>query len=319
MVRRYVSALVGVMAAFVLTFGSAGSALAGPGAPDPNEPKPDGYEFVGDGTPPAKIEKLTPEAQATLDEKQQLADEYTQVRAGKADEQAWLKRWVAFLDKAGDHKGARENEKRGSSSGTIADAAMTTQGTSKSLTVAQFPQERSYYCGPGSAKSILSYKNSTSHDGEALSQSLLGTAKYLETDAPNYQTAWCNGVNCANHPYPETLSYWLTGNWYNLYVAVGSPNLSTYQSNLMADINGYYPMAGNTVESGGGAHYNNHPFYSTIYHWVAIRGYDSNGGTTQIVDPAANSAAVNWANVQPYANINSGDMVSFMSTRGYVW
>lgn len=233
MLRRYVSVFIGVLAVCVMVFGSAGSAYAGAGGGSDKDDKNDKrVKVIGDGTTAiAGTAVLPSQAQALLDKKNTLSDEYVLVEQGKMDRQTYKEHWRAFLKEVNAPDMEQVVAARGEA--VTSEAVAAAAPTSKTLGVTQFPQQKSYWCGPGSANSILQYLNPTSHDGEAVSQSLLANAnrKYLETDYWG-QTPWSYGANSEFHPYPETLTYWMTGNYYGLYAPVGAPSLTTYKNNL---------------------------------------------------------------------------------------
>jgi hypothetical protein len=185
--------------------------------------------------------------------------------------------------------------------------------------ISQQPQEKSYYCGPGSGYAIFKGKGkvTSAYNGQSLSQSVLGSTTYLSTDL-HTGTNWSDS---SGYPMQTTLNRWLGTSW---YIPAGAPSLSAYENDLVVDVDHGYAFAANVVEMAGGTHLPGHPVSKTIYHWVAPYGYSSSDGitanTTSYADPAGQSTAVSWGmGVYAYNNVASSTMKYLVGQRGIIW
>jgi hypothetical protein len=269
--------------------------------------------------------------------KSMMATEWSDFRLGHvssekyvADAIAFEKRWSKF------HAGAPRPKAAGASAGiSSAQAAPNSMYSDNTLyPFSQFPESPTWYCGPAATQSILTYltiyklHNSTtnSHDGEALTQPCLaGTCgsgapyswKYLETNhwGSLKGTPWWSGGT--DWPVPESLNYWLWGNYNVFYAAYKPTSLSDYEAKFTYDIDSFYPVAADVEEIAGGTHLLNHPQNKEIEHWIALDSYGSYGGLTSYVDPVAGSA-LNW-NPMPPAQVwsfDSGMMYTMLTDSG---
>ena len=92
-----------------------------------------------------------------------------------------------------------------------------------------------------------------------------------------------------------------------------------FRSRLMTNVVTHKQgIAGNAVEVTNGPHLNGHP-NRTIYHWVAVRGYDDAGATTRYADSVAGSG-ISWSRPVPrYNEISTDKIVTIFGARGYIW
>ena len=178
------------------------------------------------------------------------------------------------------------------------------------------------YCGPATAYSMLQGLGyPTSHDGEALSQNTLATTKYLET---NYwgNTPW-SGLS-GDHPMPESLNYWRTSSYSGYYQADGlgtgrpAPDTSTFEFDVIYDVDNRWSVAANITEVVGGYHLAGHP-NQNIGHWLPIYGYYSYGANFYYADPA-NSVPASWGWSAPaYSSDSAANFSGLVQARGVVW
>lgn len=176
--------------------------------------------------------------------------------------------------------------------------------------IRQTPQARTYWCGPATLTTLVQA------DGRAISQQT--AARYLKTTRNG--TNWYSGGG--NYPMERTLERYSGGFDYtpqNLAYTPSARDMQLFKTRLMTDIAVHNQgIAGNAVEVRNGPHLNGHP-NRTIYHWIAVRGYDDNGETTRYADPVAGSS-ISWsAPVPRYAEIDTDTIVTIFGARGYIW
>jgi hypothetical protein len=99
-----------------------------------------------------------------------------------------------------------------------------------------------------------------------------------------------------------------------------STDVARYKARLVQNVNDGWGIAGDVVEvEDSGLRLVGHP-NETIYHWIAIRGYTSNGNYTAYADPAGQSPAVTWGkNVPRYSTMSSSTIMKILGERGYIW
>ena len=178
----------------------------------------------------------------------------------------------------------------------------------KSIT--QKAQSRSYWCGPATLATLVQA------DGVKISQTR--AAKRLNTTSNG--TNWYNGSG--NYPMEKALEHYTDDFEYtpqNLPYSPSKSDKETYKKRLVTDVAvNKQGIAGNAVEVTNGPHLNGHP-NRTIYHWVAVRGYDDEGETTRYADPVSGSG-ISWPGpVDRYNEIDSDKIVTIFGARGYIW
>lgn len=192
---------------------------------------------------------------------------------------------------------------------------LTTQSaapTHKSLKlVRQHAQTRSYWCGPATLESLVQASKVT------ISQTT--AAKRLHTTSNG--TNWYSGSG--RYPMEQALDHYTSGDFnfsaVNLPDGPSKAQKKSYQARLVDSVSKHgQGIAGNAVEVTNGPHLNGHP-NRTIYHWVAVRGYDDLGKTTRYADSVAGSN-ISWAAPVPrYNEIGSDTIVRIFGARGYIW
>ncbi|MBB3326860.1 C39 family peptidase [Microlunatus antarcticus] len=181
----------------------------------------------------------------------------------------------------------------------------------KSLkSVKQKAQSRTYWCGPATLATLVQV------DGTKISQTT--AAKRLKTTRNG--TNWYSGAG--NYPMEKALEHYGDDVEYaaaNLPYSPSKSDKETYKKRLVTDIAVHKQgIAGNAVEVTNGPHLNGHP-NRTIYHWVAVRGYDDDGETTRYADPVSGSG-ISWQGpVDRYNEIDSDKIVTIFGARGYIW
>jgi hypothetical protein len=186
--------------------------------------------------------------------------------------------------------------------------------SSASLIANQTPQATSYWCGPAAVHEALDAL------GVSLSQSAAATALHTTTDG----TAWSGGgTSPSGYPVPDVMNRYQSRNYYvPQYVgSATSSSINTYENDLEMDISGLRaPLIGDAWETSTGYHLNGHPRDRTIFHWFEIRGYYASGGSTLYEDSVHGATSISWSwSVPAYSNLPSGQIVSIVGGRGYVW
>jgi len=185
--------------------------------------------------------------------------------------------------------------------------------THKSLKlVRQQPQLRSYWCGPATLASLV--------QADKVEISQASAAKSLKTTTNG--TDWYQGTS-GGYPMQKALDRYapegIAFSPVNLPDGPTKAQKLAYKKRLVANISTYgQGIAGNAVEVPNGPHLNGHP-NRTIYHWVAVRGYDDGGETTRYADSVAGSS-ISWAAPVPrYNEIDSDTIMRIFGARGYIW
>ncbi len=189
------------------------------------------------------------------------------------------------------------------------------QTTSRRLPIYQVPQETTFWCGYAAIKSLLDY------GGVDLTQREIAKIVYnVEKPCPWYIS---HGDDRSQFPVATNLHKW-TGYYYVPipYGRAGANPIDTnlVESSVIYTINKKYGVlaAGNST---GKKDYTlpGYPTDENINHWIAIDGYDNNGKTIWIVDPAK-SDVIRWSkNIKKYYDIPSTLLRNYVSTRGLIW
>lgn len=176
--------------------------------------------------------------------------------------------------------------------------------------IKQKAQDRTYWCGPATLATLV--QASDAHISETTA------AKRLKTTRDG--TNWYSGSG--NYPMEQALERYSKDFDYtpaNLAYTPSKADKKKFKERLVTDVAVHgQGIAGNAVEVTNGPHLNGHP-NRTIYHWVAVRGYDDDGETTRYADPVAGSS-ISWSGpVDRYNEIDSDKIVTIFGARGYIW
>ena len=180
-------------------------------------------------------------------------------------------------------------------------------------TLLQVPQERDYYCGPSTAKSIISSRSSNP------SQKTLAHKDWLETDVWGNTPWWVGGNADGYNPMQYTLNKYQGINYYSIYGS--SVTASGLKSKVVYSIDRGYGIAADIWEVPGGSYLPGHPAGYEIFHWVPIDGYYNYGDTIHYAEPIYNASSVSWyQNIKnPYYNVSLSTMANVTDVRGIVW
>lgn len=171
-------------------------------------------------------------------------------------------------------------------------------------------QDRTYWCGPATLASLVQASDVRISEKTA--------AKRLKTTRNG--TNWYSGGG--TYPMEKALERYSDGFDYtpaNLAYTPTKADKKAFKERLVTNIAVHKQgIAGNAVEVTNGPHLNGHP-NRTIYHWVAVRGYDDDGKTTRYADPVAGSS-ISWSGpVERYNEIDTDKIVTIFGARGYIW
>jgi hypothetical protein len=177
--------------------------------------------------------------------------------------------------------------------------------------ITQVPQQNGYYCGPATLVELVKARS------VSISQATAASTMHTTTNG----TDWYNG---STYPMATGLNTYL-GPSGAIYVPVGlsgSPSTTeknNYMSDLYDDVMNNWGIAGDAYEVVGGPHLVGHP-NSNIFHWFAIRGFESYGASTRYTDSVYGATSISWySSVPAYSTMSSNTIAVIMGGRGYVW
>lgn len=150
------------------------------------------------------------------------------------------------------------------------------------LPVVHRAQVTNYYCGAAAAvQALLAIPGAerSAMDGQAVSQKVLATDRYLMTDT-NGKTSW------AQRRLTIGMNRWLTGSDNGPYRWVDRPSPAIFLGAVNSSMTTARPMFVDAEETPASGRYNNHPDNGRVYsHIMTVRGWDSGTGEVQFVDP----------------------------------
>lgn len=162
-------------------------------------------------------------------------------------------------------------------------------------------QETGYWCGPGSTRIALSTRLST-----LPSQTTL--AKYMGTTTAGTDYVGLV-VNALNHYFPTTRFKSKA-----MYDPPTAAQRTALKADILANIRAGYGMVANVVSGWRPPGYPS----GTIYHYVAIVGFDAGGDKVLIADPAAEgSAGAGWTKVPRTYWVSVYDLGTWIGGKGY--
>ena len=172
----------------------------------------------------------------------------------------------------------------------------------KVLAAKWFGQETYYWCGPGSTRIALSARNATPPSQTALAK-MLGTT----TNGTDHIGLVANVLN---QQFP--------GAGYKSRPMNDPPTQGQrdlLKSDLLARIGGDYPIVANVISGWRPPGYPG----GTIYHYVAVIGFDQSGAKVLIADPAAqgHGGGASWNNVPQTYWISLQDLGTWIGGKGY--
>ncbi len=301
-------AVVGALAAVVGALVVCPPAMAADGgAPSGSESGPTGGGPVtAQGLTPVE----TPEQAAQGRAKVALATAYGSYRSGGLSGERYDALAAAYDAAYGGHSLTVPAGRRA--------AKLVASFPSRVLGVVQHDQATNYYCGPSTAESIVQYVHGSGHSAygahESLVQAHLAGSSYLDTER-HRATRWQDGRMSI------ALNRWISGHTNDYYINTSRPSTSQFKDFVVHDIDNSRPLAASTVEfKDSPNHYNRHPVSLTIGHWVPVRGYSVNAGSTYFADPA-HSSQVSWGeDPLEYFSYSTTSFASrYLQSNGMTW
>jgi peptidase C39-like protein len=186
------------------------------------------------------------------------------------------------------------------SSGDIADLATPPPPVKRVLEVSWQGQATYYWCGPASTRMALSTRIAPP------SQQTL--ASYLGTT-----TDGTDDISLVR----DALNHYLGTTWFEAKYLPDPPSQAErdrLKYDIVYNIDHGYPLVANVVSGWRPPGYPG----GTIYHYVAIVGYDASGDKVLIADPAGNGAGgTSWSNVPATYWISTYDLGTWIGGKGY--
>jgi hypothetical protein len=175
------------------------------------------------------------------------------------------------------------------------NAICGTPPAAKTLQIAHQTQQTGYWCGPTTVAMASAYAGTN--------QSQQAIATYIgTTTAGSDRNQVARGLR------------WVTGE--QGYTPITAPNNTVFRGALISTIGkASKPIAVNTHELSGGAHYNGHP-NRDIGHFILGVGYHSGGGYGVYNDPAAGLAS--YPNSSGQFTLLTTTMVTYVDDRGII-
>ncbi len=175
------------------------------------------------------------------------------------------------------------------------------ESVKKVLTYAWKGQETGYWCGPGSTRIALS-----SRLADPPSQSTLASYMGTDTDGTDHISLVCNALN-----------KWLGTSQYksrDMYDPPTTAQREGLKRDILELIGSGWPIVANVISGWRPPGYPS----GTIYHYVAVMGYDEGGEKVLIADPAGGAAAgSSWSKVPQSYWISLNDLGTWIGGKGY--
>jgi hypothetical protein len=162
-------------------------------------------------------------------------------------------------------------------------------------------QQTSYWCGPGSTRMALSTRLATPPSQQTLA-TLMGTT-----------------VNGTDHIglVRDALNMYLATQRYESKTMYDPPTQAQRDGlaqDLVRNVSEGFPLVANVISGWRPPGYPG----GTIYHYVAVVGYDQGGERVLIADPASDGAAgASWTNVPRTYWISLWDLGTWIGGKGY--
>jgi hypothetical protein len=172
----------------------------------------------------------------------------------------------------------------------------------KVLDVTWFGQETYYWCAPGSARMALGTRMENPPS---------------QTDLANFMGTTTNGTDHIGL-VAKALNKYIEGAGYKTREISDPPTAEQREllkTDILARVGKGFPMVANVVSGWRPAGYPG----GTIYHYVAVLGYDESGAKVLIADPAAEGkgGGASWNSVPRTYWITLDDLGTWIGGKGY--
>lgn len=164
-------------------------------------------------------------------------------------------------------------------------------------------QQTGYWCGPGSTRI-------------ALSAQMTASSLPSQQQLASYMGTTTNGTDHIGL-VRNALNHYLQTSWYTTHSITDPPTAAQrtqLKKDLLKNMVAGYAMVGNVISGW------RPPGYpaGTIYHYIAIVGYDADGDKVLIADPAgAGAAGSSWVNVPKTYWISTWNLGTWIGGKGY--
>lgn len=213
---------------------------------------------------------------------------------------------------------------------------------------AQFPEERSNYCGNATISTLLVEDSFIwgsgvlTHGSDTLTYNPYTTTQYASTaladedilsqsssDPTKNYLANTYNPNTPNSepgadpgPMLTTINDFVNGNGGN-YAPVSYGNVNAnFQNDLVSDINQGWDLAGGLKITGNSRDgtLTGYPAGRAFDHWIPITYYTNGGATTYYADPThAAPDYLSWGVPGPYASTSTSNMIKILTRLTYLW
>lgn len=162
-------------------------------------------------------------------------------------------------------------------------------------------QQTGYWCGPGSTRMALSTRMANPPSQQTLA---------------NYMGTTVNGTDHIGL-VRNALNHYLGTTWFatkDMYDPPTQAQRDVLKKDVLLNIDSGYPLVANVISGWRPPGYPG----GTIYHYIAIVGYDAGGDKVLIADPAgAGAGGSSWSNVPQTYWISIWDLGTWIGGKGY--
>lgn len=182
-----------------------------------------------------------------------------------------------------------------------------TAPASKTLNIAWQRQINGYYCGPGTTRIVISTRESTNLPTQDFLAGQLGT----DTDGTDHINSMRDVLNAR---------WKLTGAdafvSHDMDFTPTAAQRAQFKADVVKRIAAGYGIVTNVISGWRPPGY---PTTGTIYHYVAIVGYDQNGDKVLVADPAGEGGSgTAFKNVPRTYWVDIEDMATWIGGKGYL-
>ena len=195
---------------------------------------------------------------------------------------------------------------------------------SKSLSVHQYPQRETDFCGYASLQSLFRYEGKY----YSMSQYDIMDTFYPRGRIDREGLAWytIDGTSADQYPAAAALND-ASGYGYAPYpcgtMGSVSPTQKDFKDRIVTTISDNHGVlaCGHSGNEKSGSHLPGYP-NNDVYHWITVYGYTNSGNSVLICDPAGNNTAVlgsSFKNVKATYSVDIDTFTEFASYFGIIW
>lgn len=187
----------------------------------------------------------------------------------------------------------------------------------RNLAVTQFPQTTSTYCGYAAIQSILDYNGISKTQPQIASDSV-----FLGNSACPWYIS--NGNSISQFPaavYLKNQTGYAYAPWPYGSAGANPPTELQIKVRVTTAIDADRPILALGTSKGDSSdpsHIDGYP-NRDIHHWLVVKGYNENGDSVYIADPAK-SSAVSWSSsIYAKYSITTEKLTAFVAPKGIIW